>query len=122
MKLLRLSRAELERLFPDRMIERSRKIARRVLVDGCPQVDVAVEFGVSKQNVNQLVLQLSNLYSTSPGIQGGLVRVEFDIDRELAMEIEAFVNAAKSHGDPVKVQEAVAKARSSIRSATRSLQ
>ncbi len=52
-----------------RMGEKTRAWARAVLVDGCRFVDVAAEYGVQRQNVQQAVREVMKWDNRAKGIE-----------------------------------------------------
>lgn len=120
MKLKRLSSEEFDRLAATtRLREQARNMARSVLVDGRTQVDVATEWGMSKQRVNLAVAAIERAYSASTAPGGGMVRVSLDLPEGLALELSNLMEATKECQDKELVAAAVEKIIVGIRSAAR---
>ena len=111
MRLKRLTPQAFDRAAADtRMGDQAREMARAVLVDGRAQVDVATEYGMSKQRVSGAVATIERAYkkTTTPGVSS--IRVELDLPETLALELAALAEAMKGCDDAARCAEALDKA------------
>jgi hypothetical protein len=92
-----------------------------VLVDGRAQVDVATEYGMTKQRVSGAVATIERAYkkTTTPGVSS--IRVELDLPEALALELMALIEAMKGCDDATRAAEALDKATSVVRKAAKLL-
>ena len=119
MKILRLEAEAFENLAAVLQLNDDRKnIARAVLVDGCPQAEVAARQGVSKQWVNEVVRGVANGYGALADT--AIVKVELHIPRGLAVELEALGAALENQSGKIGPDE-LAELRSVVRSTMRKL-
>ena len=104
-----------------RMGDQAREMARAVLVDGRAQVDVATEYGMSKQRVSGAVATIERAYkkTTTPGVSS--IRVELDLPETLALELAALAEAMKGCDDAARCAEALDKATNAVRKAAKLL-
>jgi hypothetical protein len=123
MKLQRLSPEEFDRIVAakPRMQEQTRNMARAVLVDGRTQGNVAAEYDMSQQRVQLAVASIERTYMATAGVGGGVVRVSFELPERLALEFGALLDALKGCPDVALANEAVDRAITGIRGATRQL-
>ena len=123
MKLQRLSPEEFDRIVAakPRMLERTRDMARAVLVDGRTQSDVAIEWGMSRQRVNLAVISVERTYMETAGSGGGLVRLSLEMPESLALELGTLLDALKSCPDAALASAAVDQAIAGIQGAVRRL-
>src|SRR6218665_646089 len=122
MRLKRLTPQAFDRAAADtRMGDQAREMARAVLVDGRAQVDVATEYGMSKQRVSGAVATIERAYkkTTTPGASS--IRVELDLPEALALELAALAEAMKGCDDAAKCAEALDKATNAVRKAAKLL-
>ncbi len=117
MRLKRLTPQAFDRAAADtRMGDQAREMARAVLVDGRAQVDVATEYGMSKQRVSGAVATIERAYkkTTTPGVSS--IRVELDLPETLAL-----AEAMKGCDDAARCAEALDKATNAVRKAAKLL-
>ena len=122
MRLKRLTPQAFDRVAADtRMGDQAREMARAVLVDGRAQVDVATEYGMSKQRVSGAVATIERAYkkTTTPGVSS--IRVELDLPETLALELAALAEAMKGCDDAARCAEALDKATNAVRKAAKLL-
>lgn len=84
-------------------------------------MDVAAEYGMSKQRVSGAVATIERAYkkTTTPGASS--IRVELDLPEALALELAALSEAMKECGDAAKSAEALDKATNAVRKAAKLL-
>ena len=107
MRLKRLTAQAFENSAADtRMGDHARGMARAVLVDGRSQVDVATEYGMTKQRVSGAVATIERAYKkiTTPG--ESVIRVELDLPETLALELGVLIDALAQCRDQ-ELQQAV---------------
>lgn len=107
MRLKRLTPQAFDSAAADtRMGDHARAMARAVLVDGRAQVDVATEYGMTKQRVSGAVATIERAYKkvTTPGVSA--IRVELDLPETLALELGALAEALAQCSDH-ELQESV---------------
>ena len=122
MRLKRLTPQAFEQIAADtRMGDQARQMARAVLVDGRTQVDVAAEYGFSKQRVSLAVSSIERAYkkTSAPGVN--FIRVELDLPEELALELAVFSDALRRHADVSQASEALEKTVGAVRRASNRL-
>lgn len=122
MRLKRLTLQAFDRAAADtRMGDQAREMARAVLVDGRAQVDVATEYGMSKQRVSGAVATIERAYKkvTTPGVSA--IRVELDLPEALALELGALADALEQCKDAALKQTVIEKATAAIKSGRRRL-
>ena len=122
MRLKRLTPQAFDRTAADtRLGEQAREMARAVLVDGRAQLDFATEHGMTKQLVIFAVAAIERAYkkATTPGVSS--IRVELDLPETLALELAALAEAMKGCDDVAKSAEALEKATTAVRKATKLL-
>lgn len=119
MKLKRLSADEFDNLMAKtRFHDQTWSILRAVLVDGRSQVDVAKEYGVSKQRVNSLMGDFKRNYIAQAAATGSaVVSVTLDMPENLALEVAGLLDALKTCTDEDKKAEALEKAKNAVRKA-----
>jgi len=116
MRLKRLTPQAFDRAAADtRMGDQAREMARAVLVNGRAQVDVAAEYGMSKQRVSGAVATIERAYkkTTTPGVSS--IRVELDLPEALALELAALAETIKGCNDPIRLAEALERATNAVR-------
>ena len=122
MRLKRLTQQTFDRAASDiRMGDQAREMARAVLVDGRAQVDVATEYGMSKQRVSGAVATIERAYkkTTTPGVSA--IRVELDLPEALALELGALVEALVKCSDPDLGQSVIEKVLAATKSGRKRL-
>ena len=122
MRLKRLTSLVFDRVAAEtRMGDQALEMARAVLVDGRAQVDVATEYGMTKQRVSGAVATIERAYkkTTTPGVSS--IRVELDLPEALALELMALIEAMEGCDDATRIVEALDKATSVVRKAARLL-
>lgn len=90
--------------------EQTRDIARAVIVDGRPAADVAREFGVTRQRVNQLVTRYYEGLLASNLSEGDVIlwlKHGFEVPRTIIEPLELFLATAQRSKDTNKVQSAL---------------
>ncbi|KWK67565.1 hypothetical protein WT82_18115 [Burkholderia stagnalis] len=90
--------------------EQTRDIARAVIVDGRPAADVAREFGVSRQRVNQLVTRYYEGLLASNLNEGDVIlwlKHGFEVPCTIIEPLELFLATAQRAKDTNKVQSAL---------------
>lgn len=122
MKITRLSSNEFARLVAlSRYTDKAKNILHAVLVLGREQVQVGVEFGVTKQRVSQLVdLFVKNHYNTGTPDGSAVVKISMDLPEVLASGLDDMMHAMKGCDD-VRKTEAIDKAVVGVRGATKHL-
>ncbi len=122
MRLKRLTSLVFDRVAAEtRMGDQALEMARAVLVDGRAQVDVATEYGMTKQRVSGAVATIERAYkkTTTPGVSS--IRVELDLPEALALELMALIEAMEGCDDATRTAEALDKATSVVRKAAKLL-
>lgn len=122
MRLKRLTPQAFDRTADNtRLGDQARKMARAVLVDGRAQVDVATEYGMTKQRISLAVATIERAYMKAMTVGGSFIRVELELPEGLALELGALVEAMKGCDDAAKSAEALEKATHAVRKATKLL-
>lgn len=91
--------------------EQSREIARAVIVDGEPAIEVARTFGVTRQRVNQIVTRYYQaLLSTNQAAEDVVLWLKhgFELPGSIIEPLEQFLTAARRSKDTKKLQTALA--------------
>lgn len=92
--------------------ETTREIARAVIVDGKPSVEVQARFGVVKQRVSWIVGRYYQAYLEMNSTQGNLavlwLKHGFEMPNNLVKPLETFLATARRSKDAKKIQSAVA--------------
>lgn len=104
MKLKRLSSQAFEQAIAHTALgAQARAILYEVLVSGRAQVDVACEFGVSKQRVNSLmgVFKQAYIQAADPGM--ALISVELELPESLAIGLRDLMRVASNGTDQSKM-------------------
>lgn len=87
--------------------ESSREIARAVIVDGDPAIDVAKAHGVSRQRVSQVVARYFEELLDTPNLRETTVywvKHGFELPAQLKEPLEKFLATARCSNDTKKVQ------------------
>ena len=71
----------------------ARNMARAVLVDGRAQVDVAAEYGMTRQRVNLAVAAIERAYAKFSEPGEGSIRVELELPEVLARALAELAEA-----------------------------
>lgn len=122
MRLKRLAPDAFDRVAADtRLGDQAREMARAVLVDGRAQVDVATEYGMTKQRVSLAVATIERAYKkfTTPGVSA--IRVELDLPESLALELGALAEALEQCDDTELKQAVIEKVMSAAKSGCKRL-
>ncbi len=93
-----------------RFSDQSREIARAVIVDGEPAVDVAATYGVTRQRVNQLVTRYYEALLASNLVGEDVVqwlKHGFEVPASIIEPLEQFLTTARRSKDTKKVQLAL---------------
>lgn len=119
MRLKRLTPQDFDRLADStRLQDRTRQLAREVLVDGDTPSEVAARHALTKQRIGLAVAVIEKAYFADR--EGGLgwVSLEMELPETVALQLDDLVQALKSCGDQAKLEQvaeiitaAVAKAR-----------
>ncbi|MGP8432903.1 TrfB-related DNA-binding protein [Paraburkholderia fungorum] len=92
--------------------ETTRDIARAVIVDGEPSIDVQTRFEVTKQRVSSIVGRYYQAYLTMNPAEGNLavlwLKHGFEMPNNLVKPLETFLATARRSKDAKKIQSAVA--------------
>jgi hypothetical protein len=110
MKLKRLSSQAFEQAIAHTALgAQARAILHEVLVSGRAQVDVACEFGVSKQRVNSLmgVFKQAYIQAADPGMT--LISVELELPEGLAIGLRDLMHVASNGTDQSRMTKVVNK-------------
>jgi hypothetical protein len=119
MRLKRLTLQDFDRLADStRLQDRTRQLAREVLVDGDTPSEVAARHALTKQRIGLAVAVIEKAYFADR--EGGLgwVSLEMEMPETIALQLDDLVQALKASGDQAKLEQvaelitaAVAKAR-----------
>lgn len=94
-----------------RFSDQSREMARAVIVDGEPAAEVARNFGVTRQRINQLVTRYYQALLASNLVEEDVVlwlKHGFEVPGAIIEPLEQFLEAARRSKDTKKVQSALA--------------
>lgn len=117
MKLRRLTPQDFDRLAAStRMGDRACAMARAVLVDGRAQVDVATEYGMTKQRVSLAVGAIERAFVSSAAPGTGWVTVTLDLPESLALELAELSDSLKGRPEDAQAK-ALAQVLRSMRAA-----
>lgn len=123
MKLIRLSPEDFSRLAEQTKLgEAARAMARAVLVDGRSQVDVANDYGMTKQRIGLAVGAINRVYEQSTAKSTAWVSVAIDLPDYLAHELADLIESLRTCPDEKKRQKALSVVSQSIAGAKLSLE
>lgn len=115
MKLKKLPAHEFDRVAEQTGLnERTREMAKAVLVDGRPQTDVGAEYGMTKQRVGLAVQVIEKKYFESPGAGDSIVNVELDLPLGLAVELAALLRAISECKSATKSARAISQLQEAV--------
>lgn len=105
MKLARLSESAFNALAATtRLRDRSETMAKAVLVDGRQPIDVAEEFGVSRQLVYQAVTSIEKAAGDFSNVPSGtIVRVESDVPVEILGDLKMILAQLEKKPDGLDI-------------------
>jgi hypothetical protein len=107
MKLKRLTPEDFDRLAEGtRLQDRTRQLAREVLVDGETPSDVAARAGMTKQRVGLAVGVIEKAYFADKGGGLGWVSMEMELPERVALQLDELAQALKASGDQAKLEQA----------------
>jgi len=119
MRLKRLTPQDFDRLADStRLQDRTRQLAREVLVDGDTASEVGARHALTKQRIGLAVAVIEKAYFADR--EGGLgwVSLEMELPEAIALQLDELAHALKASGDQAKLEQvtevitaAVAKAR-----------
>lgn len=122
MKLKRLSADDFDRLAAStRLGDRARDMARAVLVDGRSQVDVAAEFGMTKQRVHLAIATMERAYSQTSTPGRGWIGVDLNLPEPLALELTGLIDCLQKCENDALRDKALARAVRGIAEARQSI-
>jgi hypothetical protein len=107
MKLKKLSAQDFDRIAAQtRMEERTKQLAREVLVDGEAPTDVAARAGMTKQRISLAVGVIEKAYFAST--EGGLgwVALELELPEVIALQLDEVFQQLRNSSDQAKLEEA----------------
>jgi hypothetical protein len=108
MKLKRLSAEDFDRVAAQtRMEERTKQLAREVLVQGDSPTDVAARSGFTKQRINLALGVMEKAYFANSGNGQGWVALELELPETIALQLDDVFSRLKTSGDQGKLQEAI---------------
>lgn len=122
MRLKRLTSQTFDQVAADtRLGDQAREMARAVLVHGRAQVDVAAEYGMTKQRVNLAVAAIERAYVkfATPGESS--IRVELELPEALALELGALAEVLMQCQDAEQKSAVIEKVLSAARSGRKRL-
>jgi hypothetical protein len=106
MKLKRLTAEDFDRLAEGtRLQDRTRQLAREVLVDGETPSDVAARAGMTKQRVGLAVGVIEKAYFADNGGGLGWVSMEMELPERVALQLDELAQALKTSGDQAKLEQ-----------------
>lgn len=122
MRLKRLTSKTFNQVAADtRLGDQAREMAHAVLVHGRAQVDVAAEYGMTKQRVNLAVAAIERAYVkfATPGESS--IRVELELPEALALELGALAEVLMQCQDAEQKSAVIEKVLSAARSGRKRL-
>ena len=122
MRLKRLTLQDFDRLADGtRLKERSKQLAREVLVDGGTPTGVAARHGMTPQRVSLAVGVIEKAYFEDREGGFGWVSLDMDLPEKLALQLDELVKALKESKNESQVEQvtellvsAVAKAKTQL--------
>lgn len=122
MRITRLSDKTFEQVIASvrsrrRLGEDARKMAYAVLVEGRKALDVAAEYGVTRQRVSLAVSSVRRAYAKSLTLEESVVSIELELPIALARELAELAAVLAKPLDAEKRDAAIEKVRIAIHSA-----
>jgi hypothetical protein len=116
MKLKRLSADDFDRIAAHtRMEERTKQLAREVLVDGDSPSDVAARSGFTKQRIGLAVGVIEKAYFANEESGQGWVTLELELPETLGLQLDDIFGRLKASGDKAKLQDALQIIRAALK-------
>src|SRR5205823_3701883 len=106
MRLKRLTPQDIDRLADStRLKDRTRELAREVLVDGGTPSEVATRHAMTKQRIGLAVAVIEKAYFADR--EGGLgwVSLEMELPEAVALQLDELARMLKASGDQAKLEQ-----------------
>lgn len=123
MKLTRLTSDDFDRLANmTNLSARARAMAQAVLVEGCPQTDVVIEEGMTRQRVNMAVDAIRLAYNKSGGMGTGWFTLELELPEPLALALRGLADSLKTCSNDQARRKASAEVVYAVETAKRNIE